>query len=145
MSDDRSDADDDDDMVTCWCGATGRVADLFDQDAFRRTCGGIRTLYCRCGGDQCMCHHHGEVECPGCDDCECDDDGADDWDAEELPDHDIGGEGVAQPQWRELPETAAGDQDRSGGPRTAPAVFPGERHRASPAADDFGAGVFEER
>lgn len=29
-------------------------------------------LYCICGGDFCVCHNHGEVECDGCEDCEDD-------------------------------------------------------------------------
>jgi hypothetical protein len=41
-------------------------------------CGGTGVLKCEgCGGDQCCCNCGGEVECPGCDDCEagfCEDD-----------------------------------------------------------------------
>ena len=33
-------------------------------------CGGLGVFECLCGGDQCVCHNHGEVECPGCADCE---------------------------------------------------------------------------
>jgi hypothetical protein len=28
------------------------------------------TLDCRCGGDLCVCHNHGSVECDGCIDCD---------------------------------------------------------------------------
>lgn len=31
-------------------------------------------IQCECGGDLCVCHHHGEYECPGCDECDGDDD-----------------------------------------------------------------------
>lgn len=65
-----------DEIVTCWCGAEGTVEDLFDCDVYEQTCGGSGVLYCECGGDICVCHHHGEVACDGCDDCR-DDEG--DW------------------------------------------------------------------
>ena len=65
---------------TCWCG---------EKDPYcapvEGTCGGTGMLICYCGGDQCVCHNHGEVECFGCEDCEADvetgfDDGDDeDW------------------------------------------------------------------
>lgn len=44
-------------------------------------CGGTRSLHCYCGGDQCVCGNFGEVECPGCEDCEGDreDGDYDDW------------------------------------------------------------------
>lgn len=49
----------------CWCGVENPyfapVSGL---------CYGTGFLDCLCGGDQCVCHNHGEVECPGCDDCE---------------------------------------------------------------------------
>ncbi|MAT84079.1 MAG: hypothetical protein CMD39_07290 [Gammaproteobacteria bacterium] len=50
----------------CWCG---EEAPHCDDDPYSRTCGGTGTLYCYCGGDQCVCHNHGEVDCPGCGDC----------------------------------------------------------------------------
>jgi hypothetical protein len=60
----------DDGLITCWCGATGTESELFDDAVYDGPCGGTGFLYCHCGGDQCVCHHHGqEVECPGCDDC----------------------------------------------------------------------------
>ena len=66
--------DDEDGLtVTCWCGATGPYKDLFSDD-LDETCGGTGELNCYCGGDQCVCHHHGSTECPGCEDCETDDD-----------------------------------------------------------------------
>lgn len=70
--------DTDDALITCWCGAQGTYDQLFDDDVFSKGCGGTRSLNCYCGGDQCVCHHHGEVECPGCDECGIDDDWGDD-------------------------------------------------------------------
>ncbi len=74
----------DDELITCWCGATGTCDELFDDAVYEESCGGTRTLECHCGGDLCVCHHHGQsIECPGCDDCGCDDDldgpDGDDW------------------------------------------------------------------
>lgn len=63
----------DDGPIRCWCGAVGEFDDLFDADVYEQTCGGTGMLQCECGGDICVCHHHGEVECPGCDEC-CDSD-----------------------------------------------------------------------
>lgn len=77
--------------VTCWCGA-----ELTDEDLERMAaeldgppCGGSGTLHCYCGGDLCVCHNHGEAECPGCPDCRYDDDDFDpygdpDWGEEGL-------------------------------------------------------------
>ena len=44
----------------------------------------------------CVCHHHGAVDCPGCPDCEGDEDGGygDDWDLYEGLDDGFGGGGV---------------------------------------------------
>ena len=59
----------DDEHWTCWCG---------EKDAYcaeiNDTCGGTGMLTCLCGGDFCVCHNHGEVECLGCPDCRSDDD-----------------------------------------------------------------------
>ena len=58
----------DDEIITCWCGAKGTYDELFDDPD--EGCGGTGYVYCYCGGDQCVCHHHGqEIECPGCDEC----------------------------------------------------------------------------
>lgn len=65
----------DEDGDPCWCGVENPY---FDDEVFDRPCGGSGTLNCYCGGDFCVCHWHGEVECPGCEDCE-DDEGCD-WD-----------------------------------------------------------------
>jgi hypothetical protein len=65
--------DEDDEIITCWCGASGTYEDLFDDACLDDNCNGLRTLNCYCGGDFCVCHHHGEVECPGCPHCEPDD------------------------------------------------------------------------
>lgn len=74
MSDEADETDSDDELITCWCGATGTFDELFDQDVYEQHCGGSGTLHCECGGDFCVCHHHGEVECEGCPDCEADED-----------------------------------------------------------------------
>ena len=58
-----------DEIIHCWCGAEGTYDELFDDTGLPDTCGGLGTLYCECGGDFCVCHHHGEVECDGCPDC----------------------------------------------------------------------------
>lgn len=76
-----------DDIITCWCGAKGTYEELFDDGCLDDCCGGSGYVECYCGGDQCVCHHHGqEVECPGCEDCEGldfdDDDMGDDDDEE---------------------------------------------------------------
>lgn len=59
----------DGEQIECWCGAKGTYEELFDDD-FPERCGGMGIVDCRCGGDLCVCHNHGEVECPGCPDCE---------------------------------------------------------------------------
>lgn len=59
------------DAFTCWCGESGTFAEMFG-DALRSHCGGSGQLRCLCGGDFCVCHYHGETECPGCEDCEYD-------------------------------------------------------------------------
>lgn len=59
----------------CWCGAEGKVTELYDDTGLESSCGGTGSLNCHCGGDLCVCHYHGETECPGCTDCEDDDDG----------------------------------------------------------------------
>lgn len=72
------DPDVDSDLITCWCGATGCPDELFDDSGIDGGCGGTGTLDCLCGGDFCVCHNHGETECPGCEDCEFND--GDDYD-----------------------------------------------------------------
>lgn len=86
--DDIDDALDPDPIITCWCGATGTYDELFDDDGLDDRCGGLGELHCQCGGDLCVCHHHGAVECPGCEDCEPDDygDDYDDYDPDGDPD-----------------------------------------------------------
>ena len=66
-------ADPDDTPELCWCG---EADPHFDDEVYDRNCGGYGVLYCRCCGDICVCHHHGEAECPGCADC---DDGESEW------------------------------------------------------------------
>ncbi len=60
----------DDEIITCWCGESGTYDELFDESGIDDSCGGTGTLQCICGGDFCVCHHHGEIECPGCEDCD---------------------------------------------------------------------------
>lgn len=36
----------------------------------RGDCNGLGTIECLCGGDQCVCHNHGSVECQGCPECD---------------------------------------------------------------------------
>lgn len=62
----------DGEVFTCWCGERGTPAELFDPLGLESSCGGTGYLQCYCGGDFCVCHHHGETECPGCPDCEDD-------------------------------------------------------------------------
>lgn len=57
-------------VVRCWCGVEGPYDELHDDAVFDQDCGGSGVLYCECGGDLCVCHNHGEVPCPGCDDCD---------------------------------------------------------------------------
>ena len=69
-----------DDHWTCWCGVTDPYCAPVEG-----TCAGTGMLTCYCGGDQCVCHNHGEVECFGCADCDphggsdADDDGDENW------------------------------------------------------------------
>lgn len=48
----------------CWCGVKNPYF-----APVRNTCGGHGVIDCYCGGDLCVCHWHGEVECEGCEDC----------------------------------------------------------------------------
>lgn len=53
------------DCGPCWCGEPNpHYAEIHGG------CGGSGMLNCRCGGDLCVCHNHGETECFGCEDCE---------------------------------------------------------------------------
>ena len=61
-----------DELITCWCGAKGTYDELFAP--LPAHCGGSGYFDCDCGGDLCVCHHHGDAECVGCADCEGDDD-----------------------------------------------------------------------
>lgn len=74
----------DDGLFHCWCGAVGPFDEMCDMTCLDRSCGGTGSLNCECGGDFCVCHNHGEVECPGCEDCDPDDDydGEEWWEAE---------------------------------------------------------------
>lgn len=48
----------------CWCGAKDPYFAPVSGE-----CGDTGSINCYCGGDQCVCHNHGEVECLGCPDC----------------------------------------------------------------------------
>lgn len=66
----------------CWCGAQNPYCS--DEPYDDAGCSGLGVIYCYCSGDMCVCHNHGEVQCPGCFDCESADD-EDDYDPlEEL-------------------------------------------------------------
>jgi hypothetical protein len=54
-------------VMPCWCGVSRAWFALPPEG---ETCGGLRIINCECGGDQCVCHNHGEMECPGCEDCD---------------------------------------------------------------------------
>jgi hypothetical protein len=54
----------------CWCGVVGPEEELLRVEDLEPMCGGTRDIACFCGGDTCVCHHHGSVECPGCPDCD---------------------------------------------------------------------------
>lgn len=69
-----SQPDEDDELFKCWCGAEGVFEEMFS-DCIESRCGGLGVVYCYCGGDFCVCHHHGEEDCEGCEDCRGDDDG----------------------------------------------------------------------
>jgi hypothetical protein len=69
--------DDDGQRITCWCGEPLRDASFGEPE--EEGCGGTGYVRCECGGDSlCVCHYHGEAECPGCEDCEEEDYSADD-------------------------------------------------------------------
>ena len=56
-------------MKRCWCGTRNPYfAPLPER------CGGYKHISCLCGGDFCVCHNHGDVDCDGCVDCEPDED-----------------------------------------------------------------------
>jgi hypothetical protein len=69
--------DEGDEGFECWCGASGPIGEMLDDSGLELNCGGTGSLNCECGGDFCVCHYHGSTECPGCEDCEQDDDGFD--------------------------------------------------------------------
>lgn len=52
-------------------------------DFLDSTCGGTGTLYCYCGGDNCVCELNGEMDCDGCRDCQDCDDADDDYEDNE--------------------------------------------------------------
>jgi hypothetical protein len=48
----------------CWCGVKNPY-----YAPLPNHCDGCGTITCYCGGDMCVCHWHGEVECFGCAEC----------------------------------------------------------------------------
>lgn len=61
----RAFLDEADKADVCWCGCKNPY-----HAPIERGCGGTGIINCLCGGDFCVCHNHGEVECFGCEDCE---------------------------------------------------------------------------
>ena len=82
MSDEEHDG-----QIECCCGAKGTFEELFDSEVYEQTCGGSGILNCECGGDFCVCHHHGEVECDGCEDCDDQDDDFNEYEEDEIDDN----------------------------------------------------------
>ncbi len=71
-------------MFKCWCGAEGAFDEMFADGP--SSCGGLGYNACMCGGDFCVCHNHGTIECFGCWDCEPPDiewDDEDDYESED--------------------------------------------------------------
>lgn len=58
--------------MRCWCGVVGSEDELFDDAGLQYGCAGTGSIDCLCGGDLCVCHYHGETDCPGCEDCRAD-------------------------------------------------------------------------
>lgn len=48
----------------CWCGVERPYFAPLPE-----VCDGDGMIYCECAGATCVCHWHGETECPGCEDC----------------------------------------------------------------------------
>jgi hypothetical protein len=59
----------DDVIVKCWCGVYGPATEMFQVAFLDEDCGGWGHRICRCGGDSCICHHHGGAWCEGCPAC----------------------------------------------------------------------------
>ncbi|HET6584818.1 MAG TPA: hypothetical protein VFG69_15275 [Nannocystaceae bacterium] len=57
-------------LVKCWCGVEGPANELFRREDLDEGCGGWGYRTCRCGGDHCVCHHHGAIDCNGCPECD---------------------------------------------------------------------------
>lgn len=58
-------------LKKCWCGVENPY-----YAPLPHHCDGSGIIYCYCGGDMCVCHWHGEVECAGCDLCNAHDEDA---------------------------------------------------------------------
>ena len=71
----------DSDDEPCWCG---EEHPYYADDGIDEGCGGSGMLYCRCGGDICVCHWHGEVDCSGCEDCAERDESWEDYSADDF-------------------------------------------------------------
>lgn len=54
--------------IPCWCGEPHPYF-----EPMHGGCGGQGIVNCFCGGDFCVCHNHGEIDCDGCPDCEDED------------------------------------------------------------------------
>lgn len=55
--------------MACWCGERRPYYETASA-LLSSSCAGTGELDCLCGGDQCVCHNHGTVECPGCGACQ---------------------------------------------------------------------------
>lgn len=67
---------DDSAPVPCWCGEKNP----FYEDV-KGPCDGSGECECRCGDNTCFCHNHGHGLCPGCKECDGDDD--DTWEVDD--------------------------------------------------------------
>lgn len=54
--------------MKCWCGEPRPYFET-SPALMSSSCAGTGELDCLCGGDQCVCHNHGTVECDGCGAC----------------------------------------------------------------------------
>lgn len=54
--------------MKCWCGEPRPYFET-SPALMSSSCAGTGELDCLCGGDQCVCHNHGTIECDGCGAC----------------------------------------------------------------------------
>ena len=120
-----------DEQWRCWCGAEGTCDELFADDFGGGYCGGLGVLTCQCGGVLCVCHNHGEIQCPGCPDCEPPD--GDDWDYDVYDDDwDDDGTGDADQDLFAGDDEEPASQQNSGGPGNGVGMGCHRNHRFLP-------------